>query len=78
MQLNEWLEARKLLKIITCYILTCFIITAFLYLWKTSMLDAWAGFIALIATASSCMQFIPQILKTWKLKVDDDAMMIYL
>lgn len=70
----DWANAGRAFRYTACY--TAAVIALSLLVWSWSGGDslsrlslAWTGLLALVALVASMIQFIPQILRTWKLKV---------
>lgn len=70
----DWANAGRAFRYTACYTAAVIALSLFVWSWSggdsTSRLTlAWTGLLALVALVASMIQFIPQILRTWKLKV---------
>jgi hypothetical protein len=69
---NEWKTSVKALKIVIVYTLLICVISVLVVLAfnvPSLVVTTWTAILAFIALISSLIQFIPQIMRTWKLKV---------
>lgn len=68
----DWANARKAFRYTACYSTIAIILSLLVCSWGSNssrLTLAWTGLLALVALVASMIQFIPQILRTWKLKV---------